>query len=231
MIRTAILIDGAFYCKRAKHLYGPLTPRERAEELKNYCNRHIAGKGAEERSSLYRVFYYDCPPSSKKVFHPLLKKTVDLAKSSMFRWSADFQKELVHLRKFALRSGVLADEHANYNLNPDAVKRLLAGKLSTDELCKTDFVLDMKQKGVDMRIGIDIASMSIKHLVDRIILIAGDSDFVPAAKMARREGIDFILDPMWAPIRPDLFEHIDGLRTYAPRTPGTEKTQRVSSNT
>lgn len=135
----------------------------------------------------------------------------------MFQWSADFQKELVHLRKFALRSGVLADEHASYNLKPDVVKRLLAGKLSTDELTETDFILDMKQKGADMRIGIDIASMSIKHLVDRIILIAGDSDFVPAAKMARRECIDFILDPMWAPIRADLFEHIDGLRAYALR--------------
>ena len=30
-------------------------------------------------------------------------------------------------------------------------------------------------------------------------------------KMARREGVDFILDPMWADIRPSLFEHIDGL--------------------
>ena len=53
--------------------------------------------------------------------------------------------------------------------------------------------------------------MSFKKQVDQIILIAGDSDFVPAAKMARREGIDFILDPMWADIRPNLFEHIDGL--------------------
>ena len=44
-----------------------------------------------------------------------------------------------------------------------------------------------------------------------IVIIAGDSDFVPAAKLARREGIDFILDPMGANIDPTLFEHIDGL--------------------
>jgi uncharacterized LabA/DUF88 family protein len=55
--------------------------------------------------------------------------------------------------------------------------------------------------------------MAYKKLVDQIILIAGDSDFVPAAKLARRDGIDFILDPMWATIRPDLHEHIDGLRS------------------
>ena len=46
---------------------------------------------------------------------------------------------------------------------------------------------------------------------------SGDSDFVPAAKLARREGIDFILDPMWATIRDDLHEHIDGLRTVIQR--------------
>jgi len=75
----------------------------------------------------------------------------------------------------------------------------------------------VQQKGVDMRIGLDIASLAYKKQVDQIILIAGDSDFVPAAKLARREGIDFILDPMWATIRPDLHEHIDGLRSVLQR--------------
>ena len=68
-----------------------------------------------------------------------------------------------------------------------------------------------------MRIGIDIASLSFKKAVDQIILIAGDSDFVPAAKLARREGIDFVLDPMWNNINPDLHEHIDGLVSSWPK--------------
>ncbi len=64
-----------------------------------------------------------------------------------------------------------------------------------------------------MRIGIDITTLALKKQVDQIVLIAGDSDFVPAAKLARREGIDFILDPLRQEIAPDLFEHIDGLRS------------------
>lgn len=68
-----------------------------------------------------------------------------------------------------------------------------------------------------MRIGIDISSLAYKKQVDRIILISGDSDFVPAAKQARREGIDFILDPMQATIKDDLYEHIDGLRSKVHR--------------
>ena len=68
-----------------------------------------------------------------------------------------------------------------------------------------------------MKIGVDISSLAYKKQVDRIILIAGDSDFVPASKLARREGIDFILDPMWRHINPNLYEHIDGLRTKFPK--------------
>lgn len=41
MIRTAILIDGAFYRKRAYYIYGDKKPAERADELEWYCKRHI----------------------------------------------------------------------------------------------------------------------------------------------------------------------------------------------
>ena len=68
-----------------------------------------------------------------------------------------------------------------------------------------------------MRIGLDIASLTHKGRVTQIVLISGDSDFVPAAKLARRGGIDFVLDPMWATIRPDLYEHIDGLKSVCPK--------------
>ena len=79
------------------------------------------------------------------------------------------------------------------------------------------FLMPSAKKGVDMKIGLDIASLAFKHQVDQIVLIAGDADFVPAAKQARREGIDFILDPMWNPVPSNLHEHIDGLRSTTPR--------------
>ena len=65
--------------------------------------------------------------------------------------------------------------------------------------------------------GLDIASLAYKDQINQLVLISGDSDFVPAAKLARREGIDFVLDPMWSAIRPDLHEHIDGLKSTCPR--------------
>lgn len=215
MMKTAILVDGAFYRKRAYTLFGDLSPDKRAKELSSYCHRHI--REEKDGTQLYRVFYYDCPPIAKKIYHPFLKKQIDLSKTDDYVWANEFFKELKHQRKFALRLGRLAEEQAQFVIKPDSFKKILNGKIALEELTETDFSLSVSQKGVDMRIGVDITSLAYKKQVDQIILISGDSDFVPAAKQARREGIDFILDPMRSPIKEDLFEHIDGMRTKAPK--------------
>lgn len=213
--KTAILIDGAFYRYRSYHFWGELSPHERADELERYCKRHI-GKYYEKRE-LYRIFYYDCSPSSKSIYHPLLKKSVDLSKTPLYQWTEEFFEELKKRRKFALRLGILSDENANYALTPHSVRKLCDKKISVEDLREQDFkITNLEQKCVDMKIGIDIATLAYKKQVDQIILIAGDCDFVPASKCARREGIDFILDPMRSSIKPALFEHIDGIRTCCP---------------
>ena len=62
-----------------------------------------------------------------------------------------------------------------------------------------------------MRIGLDIASLTLKRQIGTVVLVAGDADFVPAAKLARREGVKIVLDPLWREVEAGLFEHIDGL--------------------
>lgn len=79
------------------------------------------------------------------------------------------------------------------------------------------YIIKQNKKGIDMKIGLDVAHLSYKKLVDTIVLISGDSDFVPAAKLARKEGLHFVLDPMHMKIREDLAEHIDYLKTTLPR--------------
>ncbi|WP_306330779.1 NYN domain-containing protein, partial [Staphylococcus aureus] len=64
------------------------------------------------------------------------------------------------------------------NLKYSITKKLLNGSIDLNDLKEKDFSLSLQQKGVDMKIGLDIASLSFKHQVDKIILIAGDSDFV-----------------------------------------------------
>lgn len=212
-MKTAILVDGGFYRRRSQIKIGEKTPSERANELDNYCRRHLSEKNLSSHHELYRIFYYDCPPMNKKVFHPFLNQQIDFSKSDLNLWMTQFLTELKQHRKFALRLGKLAETQACYTLRTDVVKKLCSGKITVNNLKESDFMIQVDQKGVDMKIGLDIASLSYKRQVDQIVLISGDSDFVSAAKLARREGIDFVLDPLGAKIKEDLFEHIDGLRT------------------
>lgn len=211
MENVAILVDGAFFIKRALHIFGSLSAEELADQLIQHCLKHC------NNNRLYRIFFYDCPPLQTKVFHPFLKKQIDMAKSERSIWRLALHDELKKKRKVALRLGRIDDVNVTWRIDYRKIKKLCAGTMSWDELEEEDFSMDVKQKGVDMRIGIDITSLALKKQVTQIILISGDSDFVPAAKFARREGIDFILDPMWAPIKDDLYEHIDGLRSTFPK--------------
>ena len=83
MTRTAILVDGGFYRKRAAHLWGKKTPLQRAKELNAYCLAHLKNKDGDETRHLYRIFYYDCAPIERRsVYHPLTKKNVDLSRKN-----------------------------------------------------------------------------------------------------------------------------------------------------
>lgn len=219
MAKTAIMVDGGFYRKRARALWGDRSPAARAEELYRYAFKHIDKKDGGYPRELYRVFYYDCPPVSKNVYHPLTGKSVNFGKAPMYGWANGFHDELKAKRKFALRMGRLSDNDIYFQLDPAMVKRLCSGKAEISDLTEDDFRITFKQKGVDMKLGIDISSLAFEGTVNQIILIAGDSDFVPAAKVARRKGIDFILDPMGHSINSDLMEHIDGLETFVKEDP------------
>ena len=222
MGKTAILEDGAFFLKRALKIFGPQEPEELAKKLFYYSCKHLKAHNYHQdktlslRDELYRIFYYDCPPLNKKLQHPISRKTIDFSKSERAIWRQQFIHEMTCRRKVAMRLGKVDEINTNWSINPKLTHKLVNGSISIQDLEENDIMLITKQKGVDMRIGIDIASLAYKQQVERIVLIAGDSDFVPAAKLARREGIDFILDPMWAPIKPDLFEHIDGLKSTFP---------------
>jgi len=205
----AILVDGGFFLKRYRRCFrngASHDPKTVARNLYSMLMRHV------ENEQLYRILYYDCPPLDKKVHNPISKKCIDFSKTDVAVFRKSFHKELIKQRKVALRLGVLQDR-ARWQVYPDKLKEILNGKSKISDLVENEVYYDAVQKGVDIRIGLDIASLAYKKLVNRIILVSGDSDFVPAAKLARREGIDVILDPMWQRIDDKLFEHIDGLKS------------------
>lgn len=209
--RTAILVDGGFFLKRYKSInkIKKLDPIKTANDLWEMCLKHLT-QAKSEKYNLYRIFYYDCLPYDKKHHNPITGKSIDFSKTDQYIFQHAFLEELKKKRKIALRLGVLEDRK-RWIIKPAKTKELFTKKIELEDLNEDDVQFDMSQKRVDIKIGLDIASMTLKNQVDQIILVSGDSDFVPAAKLARREGIDFILDPMWNPIKPHLFEHIDGL--------------------
>ncbi|PHS66915.1 MAG: hypothetical protein COB12_05665 [Flavobacterium sp.] len=212
--KVAILVDGSFFLKRYKSLtkdYDTKSPSDVVSELYEMCMKHIY-----KNDSLYRILFYDCKPLVKKAHNPISGKLIDYSKTEVSIFRNELFEQLKRKRKVALRLGYLQSSK-DWVISPWKTKDLLNGKIKISDLTDKDIQLNIKQKRVDIKIGQDIASLALKKSVDKIILISGDGDFVPAAKLARREGIDFVLDPMWNQIDPLLFEHIDGLRNVIPK--------------
>ena len=215
--RTAILVDGGYYRVRALALWGKKSAKDRAKELYDYCMLHITEPS--EPRDLYRIFYYDCPPMTRTMTHPLTGTTIDYASLSGTKWSNDLYINIADERKVAVRMGELAESTATFVLKDDVLNDLIKKVKTIDDLTESDFRLDVKQKGVDMRIGLDVASLANDRLVDQIVLIAGDSDFLPVAKMARRNGVDFLLDPMKQFTKKSLRNHVDGIESFTDKMP------------
>ncbi len=224
---TAVLVDAGFFLKRFRSCYvqkDVRDPRVAAKTLFEMALSHLSDKDDPEgRRSLYRIFVYDCAHLTKKAERPITRTPIDFSKTETARFRTEFHNQLRSLRKVALRLGHLSDR-SEWTLRPERLKELLARKITMDNLNDDDFVYDSRQKGVDMKIGLDIASLAFKKQADQIVLVAGDADFVPAAKLARREGIDFVLDPMWSHVALQLNEHVDGLRSTCPRPAATSRT-------
>ncbi len=188
------------------------------------CNT-MAHSHVGNNNILYRIFYYDCMPLEKKFHNPISKRVVDFSKTKECLFRKALFEELKKKRKVALRLGSVK-ENGQWQIYPAKVKELIKGDISVDDLTENDVYLNIRQKSIDMKIGVDIASLSLKRFVDTIVLFSGDADFVPAAKLARREGVDFILDPMNANVDPQLFEHIDGMKSVIPPNTNNRKKQK-----
>ena len=217
---------------------------------KEHVQRLTDDKTSNWHRHVYRIFYYDAPPFEGQAHHPLSRRQINYSKSDQAKFQHELFDLMRKQRNVALRLGTLSklngwalqsDQLTKLLRIKPLIDRLAAIRPLADgsiNICAADTAelaaqakhwsalqdwmvrLDLRQKGVDMRIGLDIASITLKRLASTIILVAGDADFVPAAKLARREGLQFILDPLWQSVSDDLFEHIDGLKTALKRPSG-----------
>lgn len=211
MSGVAVLVDGSFFLKRFNTLSNNANknnPEYVARALHAMCLSHAR----KLKKEIFRIFFYDCSPYEKGLHNPLSGKFINFKNTDSYKFRVALHEKLREKRKVAIRLGYLHLNEHKWQISPAKTTALLQKRISIDDLdADKDISPCFKQKQVDIKIGVDIASLALKKHVDTIVLVAGDGDFVPAAKLARREGIDVILDPMWNQIHPQLFEHIDGL--------------------
>lgn len=190
-MKVALLIDGGYLraCAKAAH--------------KTYDNNFIekfAGHCILADEYLLRVYYYDAPQFRGTVQLPVSGTNTTFSSSDT--WLHDLAK----IERFAVRRGTLGFR----GWKPKNIP--IAGAAA---LTDSDFAPIFEQKGVDMRIGLDIATFSHTRAVDRVILVSGDQDMIPAMKEARKAGLEVTLIQMAHPtknLHDSLHEHSDIVR-------------------
>jgi uncharacterized LabA/DUF88 family protein len=198
--RFAILLDGAFVYRRLGAILGrsPIPDVVLAE-----CQR-IQEHPDLSSLVLLRIYYYDAPPASKRMMNPVSRKTLNLGTTEMNRAMTAFHHGIVFKPNVALRMGELAVR--GWTLRTESLTELLRKKRPIEA---GDLKPSIEQKGVDLRIGLDIARLSLRQLVDTIVVVTGDSDLIPAFSFARREGTRVYLDHLGASVRSGLRAEVD----------------------
>lgn len=199
--KYAILVDGGFIKKKLSNRQKPIPSIDDIQAEFERIRNHSKLDGL----SLLRIYFYDAPPATGKLTNPIDGSNVDLASHPAYNANQALHQSLELSPDVALRQGEISVN--GWALGNVAMKSLT--KYGTRQLRAEDFVPSIEQKGVDLRIGLDIARLSLRQLVDTIVVITGDSDMIPAFKFARREGVRIFLDHMGHGIKRELKVHAD----------------------
>ena len=190
--KFAILMDGGFVTKKLSQRHGRFPT---ANDIEAECTR-IKRHEALADKELLRNYWYDARPATDTIANPLDGQSISLGTTRVLRENSSLQQAIELLPDFALRAGETVVH--GWQLGGKAMQSL---SQTPRQLEPRDLIPNIEQKGVDLRIGLDIARLSLRQLVDVIVLVSGDSDFVPALKFARREGIRVFLDHMGHGVR------------------------------
>lgn len=198
MLAYSILLDGGFLKRKLGTAAKPCTAKDvvrftellrEHELLRNY--------------RLHRIYFYDAAPASQAVAKPFSKVQVNFSESATYKVNAAMHEALAREDFFANRLGELS---FNGWIPKTNLARVRSASLTLND---SNIKPNISQKGVDMRIGLDIASLTLKKLSSVIVLVTGDSDFVPAMKFARREGAQLFLVTLGHGIKAPMFHHAD----------------------
>jgi uncharacterized LabA/DUF88 family protein len=139
-------------------------------------------------NDLLRTYYYHCLPYQSPVPTP---EEIERHQGKQRFFSA-----LNRLNRFEVREGKLEFR----GVDKDTLKPIF------------------EQKRVDIYLGVDLVMLAVKNKIARAILITGDSDFLPAIRAAKNEGVLIHLYHGSGPQQPhrDLWEEADDRTVITP---------------
>ena len=167
-MKAAVFIDGGHLrvlARQAGYRYDP----DYIEAVGHAC--------VTRDETLLRVLYYDCTPYRGNPKLPVS------GRPAQFQGSDEWLKALAAKSLFAVRLGTLKFR----GFEPKRIP------ITSTALSDEDFKPRFEQKGVDMRLGLDIASYAADRTIDRVILVTGDTDCLPVMKRARKAGLQVVL--------------------------------------
>ena len=182
MEKVAFIIDGGYFVKKYKDLKHKFPSADDVEIYVLNILKFLRKRQPNHLIDIYRIFYYDCPPLYNLSKLPkFANKPKELSNQIFQKICNDFEKAYRNIKTF----------HAQMKRKNFFALRMGELKLQGWEQNKKKnrWWLKTQQKGVDMKIGLDIANITGKKLCSKIILISGDTDMIPAMKMARKEGV------------------------------------------
>ena len=195
MNKVAVFIDGGHLRACAKSANRPYTP-ELVVKIAKAC--------VEPAETLFRILYYDCEQFAGSVKLPVSGNT------KSYPGGSPFLSDLAREELVAVRRGILKSR--GWERRPSSLKSGAPSVALTD----ADFQAKWEQKGVDLRIGLDIVTMTESRAADLIVLLTGDTDLIPAMKLARGRGLQLAgLDLPNRKIVPELKPHLDFFRNLA----------------
>ena len=202
-MKTAILVDGDFL-KRRYQLFHDRYPSP--DDIYGICHKKIMTTAWLEQTALHRIYFYDCPPYEGTLVHPISGEETDYSRTTPAQAQSAFLHELARKNKFCLRSGELT--FGGWRIPSGRVEGIVDGGGNVDG---NDLVPDFRQKQVDVKMSLDIASLALKKHVDIIVIVGGDSDLIPALEFAREEGLTVYVAPLGQAVKYGLLDHSDGL--------------------
>ncbi len=182
----AILLDGGFVTKK---LQEKLKKPAKADDIVALCEE-IRAHDELKSYELLRTYFYDAPPSLASLPYPVSGDTYHLAQTERAKHAQSLYDQLELKPGFALRMGETRLTPQGWVLKPKSVQQLTKEPRTLED---RDFRLDINQKGVDIRIGLDMARLALREMVRAVVVVTADSDFVPAFKFVRREGVKVML--------------------------------------